>query len=254
MEVNYIDLLYSRLFNEKTNVEQEITYFRIDNNVIGTSGSFVTLVGLPKAGKSTFLTSIISSALIDKPVFNFELKLHPYLKKNKIAWFDTEQSAFDFNRSIKKVKEFTGMDDQIYQYLDCFLVNADHSKNIIGMIEAYLINVPNCGILVIDGLLDLIDNFNDEAASKQLIRRLKKWAKDHKILIVTILHLGKKDLTSIGHLGSAADRYAQSVLNIEKTKNNSYVLSAKMLRSAPGFNPIEIYYNNLTNKFTQSFT
>jgi len=59
---------------------------------------------------------------------------------------------------------------------------------------------------------------NDEGASKRLIRQLKRWARKYGILIITVLHLGKKDMSSIGHIGSASDRYAQSTLTIEKNK------------------------------------
>lgn len=254
MEINFLDLLFSRSFNANTEIPNDRIYFQIEKNTIGTSGNFVTLTGLPKAGKSTFLSAIISSGIIGRPVFNFQLNLFPEIRKNKIGWFDTEQSPFDFNRTINRVKEFTGLNNEIFDNLDCFLVNSDNTTNILAMIEAYLLSQPRCGILIIDGLLDLIDNFNDESASKLLIRKLKKWSKDYNILILTILHLGKKDLSSIGHLGSASDRYAQSVLNIEKTKNNSFVCSGKFLRSSAGFSPIEIYFNNNTNKYTQSFT
>lgn len=253
MQVNYLDLLYNRVFNGNTDIPQDRVYFHIENNVIGTSGNFVSLTGLPKTCKTTFLTAIIASGIIGKPIFNFQLKLYPEIRKTKIGWFDTEQGAYDFSRSINRIKYFTGCDNQIYDNLDCFLVNSDSAKDIISMVEAYLISQPRCAILIIDGILDLIENFNDETQSKLLTRRLKKLAKDYNILIITVLHLGKKDLTSIGHIGSASDRYAQSTLMIEKTKNNSYVCSGKYLRSAAGFTPIEIYFNQNTGNFTQSF-
>jgi len=252
MEVNLLDLLYSRIFNGNTEISQDRIYFKIEDNTIGTSGNFVTLVGLPKAGKSTFLTAMISSGISSRSCFGFELKLHPEINKKRIGWFDTEQSPYDFSRAVNRVKEFTGMGNDIFNYMDCFLVNSDTTKNIIGMIDTYLATQSQCGILIIDGILDLIDNLNDETASKLLTRKLKKWAKDYNILIITILHLGKKDLSSIGHIGSASDRYAQSTLVIEKTKNNSFTCAGKFLRSAPGFTPIEIYYNNLTGKYQQS--
>lgn len=254
MQVNYLDLLFSRIYNGNTDIPQDRIYFHIDNNVIGTTGNFVALTGMPKTCKTTFLTGIIASGIIGRPIFNFQLKLYPEIKKTKIAWFDTEQGPYDFSRAIKRIQDYTGLQNEIFNTLECFLVNSDTAKDIIAMIETYLINQPHCAILVIDGILDLIDNFNDETASKLLTRKLKKLAKDYNILIITVLHLGKKDLTSIGHIGSASDRYAQSTLTIEKTKNDSYVCSGKYLRSAAGFTPIEIYYNQNAGKFQQSFT
>jgi hypothetical protein len=63
-------------------------------------------------------------------------------------------------------------------------------------------------------------------------------------LILCVLHLGKKDQNSIGHIGSYLDRKAQSVLKIEKNKENKTIdLSATFLRSSDEFNPISIYYS-----------
>ena len=253
MQINYSDLLFSRIFNGTTVLNRQLTYFKIQDNIIGNSESFITLTGLPKAGKSTFLSAIISSAIINKPIFTFELKLFPEIKKTKIGYFDTEQSAFDFSKTINRIKDFTGIGDRVFDYLDCFLTNSDSVKDILGMIHEYLLTQPRCGILVIDGLLDLIENLNDEGSSKLLIRQLKKWAKEYNLLIISVLHLGKKDLTSIGHLGSNADRYAQSVLLVEKSKNNTLICSGKYLRSAPGFTQVELMYNINSNSYIQIF-
>jgi hypothetical protein len=252
MQINYLDLLVSRAFSGNTDLPPENIYLTIQDNIIGTAGNFVTLTGLPKSCKSTYLTAIIASAITNRPVFDFQLKLYPHLNKTKIAWFDTEQSAYDFSRSVKRIQEFTGLEGKLFEYMDCFLMNSDTSKDIINCIETYLAHNSKTGVLIIDGLLDLIDNFNSEEDSKLLTRRLKRWAKDNNILIITVLHLGKKDLTSIGHIGSASDRYAQSTLTIEKTKNNSFTCSGKYLRSAPGFTPIEIYFNQNTKRFVQA--
>jgi len=71
------------------------------------------------------------------------------------------------------------------------------------------------------------------------------------ILIITILHLGKKDNSSIGHIGSASDRYAQSTLLVEKTKEGTFICAPKFLRSAKDFEIIEIKYSEEQKKFIQ---
>jgi subtilase family serine protease len=96
---------------------------------------------------------------------------------------------------------------------------------------------------VLDGILDLISDFNSVEQSFFLIQWLKKITKIHNLLILCVLHLGKKDQNSIGHIGSYLDRKAQSVLKIEKNKENKTIdLSATFLRSSDEFNPISIAY------------
>lgn len=244
--VSYTDLLQARKVDFTKPVSQDKVYFSIKGNVIGTAGNFITLSGLPKAGKSRFIAAIIAAWISDKEIFDF--KLHRYQDRFKIALFDTEQGQYDFQRNLKFIKKLCNTEN-IYNDFDAFLFRQDNSQDIILMIEQYLKINPDVGVIVIDGILDCIDNMNDEGASKSLIRTLKRWAALNDILIITVLHLGKKDLTSIGHIGSASDRYAQSTLLIEKTKQGTYNCQSKYLRSAKDFDTIEIYYDEVTGSY-----
>lgn len=250
LKPTYAELLENRRFNHNTYVVPDKIFFTIQENVIGTSSNFVAITGLPKTSKSTIISALISSFISGRAVLDF--KLHSYQDKFKIALFDTEQSPFDFTRSVKRIQRFTEYDQPgIFKFFDAFLCREDNSQNILHLIDTYLKQTPEIAILIIDGLLDLIDSMNDETASKRLITTLKRWGKKHNILIITVLHLGKKDQQSIGHIGSASDRYAQSTLLVEKTKNGTFTCSPKFLRSAKDFNTIEIKYNDNTKNFIQ---
>lgn len=253
--VNLSEILSARQFNHESAVIPDKIYLTIENemsdsSIIGTASNFVAITGLPKTAKSSFVGAIISSFLIQRPVLSF--RAHAYKEKFKIALFDTEQSNFDFDRTVKRIENYTQYDRKgVFKFFDAFLLREDDSITILKLINEYLKNTPECAILIIDGLLDLIENMNDEAASKRLIRILKKWGKKHDILIITVLHLGKKDQSSIGHIGSASDRYAQSTLIIEKTKDQTYTCNPKFLRSAKDFDTIEIKYSNERGIFAQ---
>ena len=254
-QVNYLELLSRRKFDASTQIIPDKIYFTIEDGVndpavIGTAGNFVSITGLPKARKSTIIGAMIASYIIGQPVYTFSLKIHT--DKKKIAIFDTEQSEYDFKRNITAIERITGYTTaEVFTFLDAYLLREDDSVNILLLINEYLKNNPQTGIVVIDGLLDLIDNMNDEAASKRLIRTLKKWCKKYDILIITVLHLGKKDNSSIGHIGSASDRYAQSTLTVEKTKEGNTTITGKYLRSAKDFEQIEIMWSNDRKKYIQ---
>ena len=67
--------------------------------------------------------------------------------------------------------------------------------------------------------------------------------KTYNILVITVLHLGKKDNHTLGTLGSASDRYAQSTLVIEKNvENQTFTISSRFMRSDADFDPISIQY------------
>lgn len=246
---DYNLLLQSAKVDSKTVFPDEQIFLTIGNNVIGSAGNFIALTGLPKSCKSTFVCGIIASAISGKEIFGFSTLLRAYENKDRVALFDTEQSGLDFQTKARQIQRLSGCKD-IYENLDAFTVIEFSVWDILNMINTYLINTPNCAILVIDGILDLCNNMNDEREAKKLTKILRKWAKKHQCLIIIVLHLGK-DKTAIGHIGSASSRYCQSQLEIAKTKNNTYTCEGKLLRSAGGFEPLEIIYSEKAKSFIQ---
>lgn len=246
----YKALLLSRYYSENAEVAEDKIYLTIKGEVIGTAGNFVVFTGLPKVGKSTILASMIASGFTDSEVLGMKLDLSG--TKNRIGYFDTEQSPYSFKRQLQKIKRYTDNSPKVSNSIDYFLFREDCSRDILLMISAYLKIESKCGVIVIDGLLDLIENMNDESESKRLIRILKKWGKEYGILIVTVLHVGKRDFQSIGHLGSMTDRYSQSTLLIEKENDGSFTLKGKMLRDSVGFNDLNCVYNHAAQCFVEN--
>lgn len=242
----YADNLSTRKFNAQTLVTPEKIYLsmRAEANIIGTAGNLVAFTGLPKAGKSTFLSFCIASAISGEKVNGF--KVHRHEGKEKICLIDTEQSPGDFARKVNIIKKIcwnAGHEGDIFKNFDAYLLSDFSAGQIVMSIAAYLHSNKNCGVLIIDGLLDCLDNMNDESKSKKLVRYLKKLAKQHDCLLIGVLHLGKKDKLSLGHLGSSVDRAAQSVIQIEKTKDNTFKAIPQLLRSCGTFHEIEIGWN-----------
>jgi hypothetical protein len=207
----------------------------------------VCTLGCPKAGKSTYIAALIASAFVTYDVFS--MKLHLPTDRKKLCYFDTESSDYDFFRQINKIKgfcELANLPDTFY----AFQVREDGSGLIRRMIETYLELNPDCSVIIIDGLLDLLVNYNDEKESSLLTKWLKKITKIYNVLLVTVLHQSKSNLSTTGHIGSASDRFAQSTLDIVKDKEkNSYVLTSRFMRSDSDFEPVTLM--NFNGIFTQ---
>lgn len=240
--VDFKQLLAERKYKQNHHPDKEQILLTIDNKTIGCLSSFVIYSGVPKSGKSTYIGATIGSAIKRDPVF--QIALQPLPERQRICLFDTESSEFDFYKQIDKIKFFGGV-QELPDHVDCFNCREDGADTIQKLIETYLHHKPDCSILIIDGLLDLLIDYNDVRESRNLINWLKKITKIYNILVIGVLHLGKKDLQTLGHFGSQTDRYAQSTLKIEKNKdNNTYCLSPSFLRSSDDFTPIEVMWNN----------
>jgi hypothetical protein len=199
---------------------------------------YILWVAVTKAGKSTFICAMISSVFNTYDIFT--MKLHTPQNRAKVCLIDTESSDYDFYRTINKIKGFAEIND-LPSYFDAFQVREDSSNAIKQMIERYLELNLDCSILIVDGLLDLLVNYNDEKESSLLTSWLKKITKQFNILLISVLHQSKSNLATTGHIGSASDRFAQSTLDITKDKDkNTYVLSSRFMRSDSDFEPITL--------------
>lgn len=232
------ELLELRKYKPDYVPNKDNVILRIGGKVVGASMNYIIFGGLPKAGKSSYLNSCIASAFVPYDIFTMKITLPDH--RRKICLFDTESSDFDYYNRIDSIKKFAELRN-LPEWFNSFQVREDGTGTIRRMIERYLELNPDCSVLVIDGLLDLIINYNDEKESSMLTKWLKKITKVYDLLIISVLHFNKSNDHTTGVIGSHSDRFAQSTLDIKKDKeNNSYVMSSRFMRSDSDFDPITL--------------
>jgi hypothetical protein len=206
--------------------------------LVGSLSNFCIFSGLPKAGKSSYLMGAIASSLIHHEIFS--MKINFPTDRRKICLFDTESSDYDFYMNLKKIKSFSGL-ITLPDYFNAYQVREDGSGIIRKMIERYLELNTDCSVIIVDGLLDLLVNYNDERESSLLTKWLKKITKQYNILLISVLHQSKSNLSTTGHIGANSDRFAQSTLDIVKDKEkNTYILTSRFMRSDIDFEPVTL--------------
>lgn len=232
------DLLELRKYKPDYIPNKDNVILRIGGKVVGASMNYIIFGGLPKAGKSSYLNSCIASAFVPYDIFTMKINLPA--NRRKICLFDTESSDFDYYNRIDSIKKFAELQN-LPDWFHSFQVREDGTGTIRKMVERYLELNPDCSVLVLDGLLDLIINYNDEKESSMLTKWLKKITKVYDLLIISVLHFNKSNDHTTGVIGSHSDRFAQSTLDIKKDKdNNTYVMSSRFMRSDSDFEPITL--------------
>lgn len=238
------DLLKARRYDPLRRPGQEQVVLTCNSKIIGCQGSYTVIAGIPKTGKSTYLGAMAASAFLPRYQACFGLKITFPKDKQRLAYFDTEHSAFDFYRQMDKIRGFAGI-NILPDNFDAYTTREDMPGRIRKLIEAYLQANTDCSVLIIDGLLDLCLNYNDERETRLLTNWFKRITKEYNILMIGVLHLGKGQGETLGHLGSNTDRWAQSTLIVERNKENQqFVLKPKFLRSSDDFDPIAIMNYN----------
>lgn len=246
LKLEISDIFASRLYKKSDSIQQNIV-LKIREKIIGTLQNFVIFSGLPKASKSTFLAATVASSFTPYDVFS--IKVTPPELRKKILFVDTESSAFDFQRQMEKIRKHTNQ-TELPRNLAAISVREDEPGTIFQLIEWYLSTNPDCAIIFLDGVLDVCWNYNDERESRIVINWFKRITKRYDCLIVGVIHLSKGTGTTLGHLGSLADRYAQSTVEIVRNiETKQFVLKPKFLRSSDDFDPVAIQF--ITDDFYQ---
>lgn len=248
-------LLQETKFDPAQERPQHKTVFRIRFKRVGNLGDTVTFSGLPKAGKSKYISGAIAAAITGQSVFDLNIKLPDH--KKRIVHFDTEQSKADHYDMIDLIKKLSGYADNSmaaffaqanFETHQCRKIKAEHMLNLI----EYFLKMPankNVGMVFLDGLLDVVNNMNDTNYSSYLKQWIKRITEEYEVLLISVIHRTKGADKSAGHVGSEIERVSQSVLMIEKIPKGDgfvidrYRLKPEYMRSDDFFDPIDIYFN-----------
>ena len=211
----------------------------IQGKNIGHEGNFITLNGLPKSRKTTFLQFFIYSALTGYEIFGIKTNL---TSEQKICIIDTEQTIHDFQRQTNNLKRIMGV-KSLPNNFSAYLFRK-YEPNVIIESIINILETEKPKILCIDNLTELVINPNDMNEAKTVIQFLKKITAQYNIVVICLLHLGKGNLQTLGNLGSMADRGAQSVLKVVyDSETGGSTLEPVFLRSDSHFNPITINFD-----------
>lgn len=238
---NLVSQLQARKYNQEHTPKKNTIVLTVGGSIAGTLQNFCIFTGMPKVGKSTIIAGLIASSLQYNDIFGIKITFPP--ERKGIVYFDTETAEYDFYKQIDRIKSLADI-QTVPDYFAAFNFREDEPPAILEMIEFYIKeNLPP--VVIIDGLLDCIYDFNDSIASKKLVNLIKRWGKKYNCLIIAVIHQGKTTGgNTLGHLGAMTDRYAQTTIEIIRNKDNTFTICPKLLRSDKYFNNINLVNNN----------
>lgn len=93
------------------------------------------------------------------------------------------------------------------------------------------------GLIVIDGIRDLLTDINNPDQSTVLVTKLMQWTKVYNIHASVVLHENPGSDKLRGHLGTEVQNKAESVISIEKPLENPEIsrVIPKFIRGAREF-------------------
>jgi hypothetical protein len=208
-------------FEELPEPKNAITIRNSDNKYISvaTLGNFSLIIGKAKARKSFYMQSIIAAAISGKEMLNSINGVLPADKK-QVLYFDTEMARYDVLKAAKRISRLT---DHQTDNLTVFCLRSLRPSERLEFVEAEIKRAENLGLVIIDGVKDLVTSINDEEQATAIASKLLKWTEDYEIHIINVLHQNKSDQNARGHIGTELVNKAETVLEVSKSEGNNEI-------------------------------
>lgn len=229
------DLLESKIDPEEDIKENQVVLEVVQNNEyfpVFTLGNFSAIIGKAKARKSFFVSMILGTMARQKAYMN----LMPRIKGMCIL-FDTEQGKYHCNQFAKRAMKISESD----QHFMVFSLRRFDTEHRIQLIEKAIYMHKEIKFVIIDGVRDLVTDINNPDQATRISNLLLKWSDERQIHIMCVIHQNKADVNARGHIGTEVVNKSETVLSIEKDKNDAKIskIGPEFMRGLH-FEPFEI--------------
>jgi len=195
---------------------------------IGTYGNFSFIQAPPKTKKTFFVSLLISVYLSDQNNFGGNIKGH---RENKqVLHFDTEQGKWHAQKVFKRILDMNVEDYS--KFYHTFGLRTIGFKQRLQFIEYCLKHkVQNTGLLIIDGIADLVSDVNNIEESNACIQKIMEWSANYNCHIITVIHSNYGSSKPSGHLGSFLEKKTETQIQLEANTVNKDWITVKCRRS-----------------------
>ncbi len=181
-------------------------------------GDFSVFMGKQKSRKTSAVTLLARCCI--NPNDNDLIKIVLPEDKRVLAVFDTEQSK---GKSIQMLRKMCANDPELATRVRLFNLRAYSPKVRMQIIEEVLLSIPNVGIVIIDGIRDIVNDINNMEEATIIASFLLRLTEQLNIHIITVIHQNKNDTNARGNLGNELVNKAGTVASVEKDGEISIV-------------------------------
>lgn len=224
------------------------------DSIIGTLGNFSASTGKAKSRKTFNVISLVASALSGKQILQYKVDVP--VNRPMVLYCDTEQSKFHCHRLLSRVYRLADYPTtEAHENLKFISLREYPTKERINIIEYALSKYADrIGLVIIDGIRDLVFDINNATEATEITGKLMKWSQELNIHIHTVLHLNKGDDNTRGHLGTELNNKAESILQVTKSDMdaNYSTVAPKFIRDID-FEPFTFFIDDGLPVLDESF-
>ncbi|MDR1543152.1 MAG: AAA family ATPase [Prevotellaceae bacterium] len=162
--------------------------------------TITVIKGKPKSKKSA-LAQLICADILKQS------------SKANILYFDTEMSEKSVRirtLSVAKMANIHNFSERFIKIKCRKMLNDERKKFVLKAIADF-----KCDIVVIDGIMDLINDFNDIKESSALITTLGTISAENNCHLIVLLHQNKNNDRAQGHFGYFLEKKSDTLIDIK---------------------------------------
>ena len=152
----------------------------VDNSSIATLGNFSASTGKAKAKKTFNVSALIAASLANGKVLNYRASLPE--GKRKILYVDTEQSRYHCHNVLERILKLAGLPTSIDNENLDFICLREYTPSVrIEVIDYALAQDQSYGLVIIDGIRDLLLDINNAGESVEVINKMMEWSSKYDL-------------------------------------------------------------------------
>ena len=205
---------------DKVTIPPKILF--VGDCTIATFGNFSASTGKAKSKKTFNISAMVAATVTNTTVLNYRACLPE--GKRKILYFDTEQSKYHCHNVLERIYKLSGLSVKKDDPRLLFWGLREYTPKLrIALIDYALRKHQEVGLVIIDGLRDLMYDINNGKEATDVMTVLMAWTSVYDLHIHTVLHLNKNDNNPRGHIGTELENKAETVLIISKNLQNNSI-------------------------------
>jgi len=210
----------------------------------GSLGNISMITGEEKSRKS-FVKSLIESCTIggQSNYYTGDIEVKGHIEGKYIISIDSEQSKYDVWMNGNRIKKMVGNVPDTYKIL---MWREKTTSERLQLLDWLFMESPykdNLGLVMLDGYVDFVNDFNSQTESKEFTAKLMKYSSLRNCHISGILHLNPNSEKVRGHLGTILGQKCECVMLVKNEGEYSSV-RCKVVRGSKPFKDFTIRIDN----------
>lgn len=205
-----------------------------------TLKSFSLLQGKQKSKKTITLALMVAAYI--RHMITVQSIYFEGVGNGTVLWFDCEQGESYAARTMKLVLKLAGIETSP-RLIYCDLRQHTPTER-FQIMETAIQATENVKLVIVDGLVDLMNDFMDAAEAHKIITKLLALCSAYDIHVAGVLHQNKADKNARAHIGSIGSQKGEIEISVEVDPDDKArsIVSCANLRGMP-FEPFAIRWD-----------